>query len=163
MVGIGLNDVVQTRDRQRANHSRMLLSALSKVVRAAEASFPANGGDTADSVAAALEGRQQHAVTRATTAATGWAAAAAQQEQGLARALEAATECVVGYAAAHGGEKAMGTSEAELPNAAAGGDLSLARAALGAYAEWAGRVGADVAARETDAALQARVDSAHDC
>ena len=166
MVGIGLNDVVQTRDRQRANHSRMLLSALSKVVRAAEASFPANGGDTADSVAAALEGRQQHAVTRATTAATGWAAAAAQQEQGLARALAAATECVGGYAAAQkamGGEMVMGTSEAELPNAAAGGDLSLARAALGAYAEWAGRVGADVAARETDAALQARVHSAHDC
>jgi hypothetical protein len=109
-----------------------LLSALSKVVRAAEASFPVNGGSAADSVAAALEGRQQHAVTRATTAATEWAAAAAQQEQGLARALAAATECVVEYAAAHGGEKAMGTSEAELPGAAAGGDLSLARAALGA-------------------------------
>jgi hypothetical protein len=140
-----------------------LLSALSTVVRAAEASFPAKGGSAA---ASALEGRQQHAVTRATTAATGWAAAAAQQEQGLARALAAATECVVGYAAAQkamGGEKVMGTSEAELPNAAAGGDLSLARAALGAYAEWEGRVGADVAARETDAALQARAPSAHDC
>jgi len=159
-VASGLDAQVQTRDLQRAQHSRVLLSALSTVVRAAEASFPAKGGSAA---ASALEGRQQHAVTRATTAATGWAAAAAQQEQGLARALAAATECVVGYAAAHGGEKAMGTSEAELPNAAAGGDLSLARAALGAYAEWEGRVGADVAARETDAALQARAPSAHDC
>jgi hypothetical protein len=159
-VASGLDAQVQTRDLQRAQHSRVLLSALSTVVRAAEASFPAKGGSAA---ASALEGRQQHAVTRATTAATGWAAAAAQQEQGLARALAAATECVVGYAAVHGGEKAMGTSEAELPNAAAGGDLSLARAALGAYAEWEGRVGADVAARETDAALQARAPSAHDC
>jgi hypothetical protein len=161
-VASGLDAQVQTRDLQRANHSRDLLSALSNLVRAAEASFPAKGGDTADSVAVALEGRQQDAVTRATTAATGWAAAAAQQEQGLARALEAATECVVGYAAAQGGEKAMGTSEAELPNAAAGDDLSLAGTALGAYAEWAGRVGADVAASETDAALKARVPSAHD-
>jgi hypothetical protein len=160
-VASGLDAQVQTRDLQRAQHSRVLASSLSNLVRAAEASFPAKGGDTADSVAAALKGRQQHAVTRATKAATGWAAAAAQREQGLARALAAATECVVGYAAAHGGEKAMGTSEAELPNAAAGGDLSLARAALGAYAEWEGRVGADVAARETDAALQARAPSAH--
>jgi len=109
-----------------------------------------------DSVAAALEGRQPYAVTRATTEAAGWEAAAAQQEQGLARALEAATECVVGYAAAQGGEKGMDTSEAALPDAAAGGRLRLAPdAALGAFAEWAGRVGADVAAEETDAALQA--------
>jgi hypothetical protein len=154
---------VKTRDLQRAAHSRVLLSALSTVVRAAEASFAANGGGTVDSVAAALESRQPDAVTRATTAATGWEAAAAQKELELARALEAATECVVGYAAAHGGEKAMGTSEAELPTEAAGGDLSLARAALGGYAEWAERVGADVAASATDAALQARVPSAHDC
>ena len=113
-----------------------------------------------DSVAAALEGRQQDAVTQAMRAATEWEAAAARKEQGLARALEAATECVVGYAAAQGGEKAMGTSEAELPNEAAGGDSSLARAALGAYAKWAGRVGADVAAKGTDAALQAKTPSA---
>ena len=147
---------VTTRDLQRAAHSRVLLSALSTVVRATEASFPAKGGSTVNSVAAALEGRQQDAVTRATTAAAGWEAAAAQQEQGLARALEAATECVVGYAAAQGGEKAMGTSEAALPDAEAGGGLGLAPdAALGAYAEWAGCVGADVAAKETDAALQA--------
>ena len=116
-----------------------------------------------ESVAAALEGRQQHAVTQATTDAAKWEAAAAQQEQGLARALEAATECVVAYAAAHGGEKAIGTSEAELPNEAAGGGLSLARAALDAYAGWAERVGADVAANETDAALQARTPSAYEC
>jgi hypothetical protein len=160
VVSGGVNEAVRTRDLQRAQHSRVLLSSLSDVVRAAEASYPAKGGSTA---ASALEGRQQHVVARAATAATGWAAAAAQHEQGLARALAAATECVAGYAAAHGGEKAMGTSEAELPNAAAGGDLSLARAALGAYAEWEGRVGADVAARETDAALQARAPSAHDC
>ena len=154
---------VKTRDLQRAAHSRVLLSALSTVVRAAEASFAAKEGGTVDSVAAALEGRQQDAVTRATTDATEWEAAAAQQELKLARALEAATECVVGYAAAQGGEKAMGTSEPELPNEAAGGDLRLARAALGAYAEWAERVGADVAAKETDAALQARTSSAYGC
>jgi hypothetical protein len=153
---------VRTRDLQRAQHSRVLLSALSAVVRAAEASGAAQG----DSVAAALEGRQQDAVARATTAATGWEAAAAQQEQGLARALEAATECVASYAAAQGGQKGMGTSEAALPDArreAGGRRESLARAALGAYAEWEGQVGADVAARETDAALQARTPSTCDC
>jgi hypothetical protein len=157
-----VDEAVRSRDLRRAEHSRVLLSSLSKVVRAAEASYPATGNSTAVSVAAAREGRPQDAGARATTAATGWAGAAAQQEQGLARALAAAAECRDAYAAAHGGANAMGSSEAALPDAAASPDgrLSLPRAALGAYAEWAGRVGADVAAAETDAALQARAPAA---
>ena len=155
---------VETRDRQRTEHSRVLLSALSTLVRAAETYLCwVRGTITKDWTAWAPEGSQHDAVTRATKRITGWETEAAQREQGLARALEAATECMVGYAAAQGGKKGMGTREAALPDAAAG-RLGLAPdAALGAFDEWVERVGAGVAAKETDAALQARTPSANDC
>ena len=163
MVSDGVDDAVRTRDLQRAEHLRVLHCSLSEVVRAAEASFAAKGGSTAVSVAAALQGRQQNAVLQATTAAAVWEAQATDQEQGLARALVAATECCDAYAAVHGSSNGMGTSEDELPHVAASPDgrRSLARAALRAYAKWKGRVGADVAASETDAALQAGALTTH--
>ncbi|KAJ1480600.1 hypothetical protein T484DRAFT_1810165 [Baffinella frigidus] len=143
-----LDEMVRKRDLQNAQHSRELISALSNVVWTVEPP----GNKRKDSILAALEGRQPDALVRAKQATTDWEASAVAQEEGLARALEAATECVVRYADTHGGDKAMGRSEGELPDAAE--DTNLARVALAAYSSWAGRVGTDAAEQQTDKVLE---------
>jgi len=166
-----LGDLIQKRDLHRAHHSRALMSAVYKLacvcVNSVSWSRVVIGNTSNDSIMAALECRQPDALERSNQAATDWEASAVAQEEGLARALQAATECVVRYTNAHGGGKAMGRCEVELPEVEddVGGMFVLNRfrssagkhlppVALLAYNSWAGRVGTDAAQRETDAALR---------
>jgi len=128
------------------------MSAMSKLVGAVQNPSGEKGVDA--TLTAALERREPDAVQRAKQAAKEWEDAAKEKEDASQKALDAATACVARYAAAHGGERAMGRSEAALPDAVPGGN-DLVGLALEAYAKWTGRLGADAAVRDTDQALQA--------
>jgi hypothetical protein len=150
-----LDDVIRKRNLQRANHLQVLMSTLFKLMGAAQHPSEKNKGAT---LMAALERREPDAVQQAKQAVKDWGDAAKEQKDAANRALAAATACVARDAAAHG-NKTMGRSEAALPAAVPGG-TDLVVLALDAYNAWAGRVGTDAAARETDLALQAMQEAA---
>jgi len=80
------------------------------------------------------------------------------QAERLDAALEAAAACVEQFAVRHGGARELGSGEAAGESAAAedgAPPAELCAGAVRAYERWAGAVGADAAARETDAALGA--------
>jgi hypothetical protein len=132
------------------------MCSLSKLVGAVQ--NPSGGKSTDTALVAALEQRESDAVHQAKQAVTDWGGVAEEREDAAKLALEAATECVTQDVADYGA-KAMGRREAALPDAVPGGN-ELAGLALDAYDQWAGRVGTDVAARDTDEALQAMQEAA---
>ena len=153
---VALGDLIQKRDSQRAEHLRVLMSALSKLVGAVENSSGEKGKDP--TLVMVLKHMESDAVQRAKQEVKEWGDASREREDAAKRALEAATECVAQNAAKYR-EKAMGRSESALPDAVPGGN-QLAVLALEEYDRWAGRVGTDAAALETDQALEAVQDAA---
>ena len=148
-----LENLIQNRDLQRTHLAQVLVSGLSSLLEAAEEVVPPGVARLNSVKDAVKQRRRRELVSIAKPSVEAWKRAAEGDVERLQDALRAASDCVAEYAVAHGGAKAIGSSEIEHPEAAAEGAATMARAALQAYSDWKGRVGADVAAGRTDEAL----------